>query len=88
MPGRSPLYAFDPEDVGRTEQRAWANYYYRRWLPLFDDMLLVLFGHLDLVHLDELDDPARIKINHETDSAAILRQMFDGEPQATWPGWS
>ncbi|MGE3907828.1 MAG: hypothetical protein AB7K36_00650 [Chloroflexota bacterium] len=39
LPGRSPLYAFDPETVGRLEQRAWAAYYYRQWPQLFDLML-------------------------------------------------
>ena len=39
IPGRSPLYAFDPETVGRQEQRAWAHYYYRQWPQLFDVLL-------------------------------------------------
>ena len=39
IPGRSPLYAFDPQTVGRMEQRAWAAYYYRQWPQLFDIML-------------------------------------------------
>lgn len=39
IPGRSPLYAFDPQTVGRLEQRAWAAYYYRQWPQLFDLML-------------------------------------------------
>ena len=39
LPGRSPLYAFNPDAVGRTEQKAWAAYYYRQWPQLFDLML-------------------------------------------------
>jgi hypothetical protein len=39
IPGRSPLYAFDPEAVGRLEQRAWQAYYLRQWPQLFDLML-------------------------------------------------
>ena len=34
IPARSPLTAFDPETVGRLEQRAWAAY----WRQLFDLM--------------------------------------------------
>lgn len=37
--GRTPLTAFDPETVGRLEQRAWAAYYDRQWPQLFDLML-------------------------------------------------
>jgi hypothetical protein len=39
IPGRPPLTAFDPETVGRLEQRAWAVYYYKQWPQLFDLML-------------------------------------------------
>jgi hypothetical protein len=39
IPGRTPLTAFDPEAVGRTEQRAWAAYYLHEWPQLFDLML-------------------------------------------------
>jgi len=39
IPGRSPLYAFNPEAVGHLEQEAWAAYYYRQWLRLFDLLL-------------------------------------------------
>ena len=39
IPGRSPLTAFDPETVGRLEQRAWAHYYLHEWPQLFDKML-------------------------------------------------
>ena len=39
IPGRSPLTAFDPEAVGRLEQRAWAQYYWRQWPRLFDTLL-------------------------------------------------
>ena len=37
--GRAPLVGFDPEVVGRLEQRAWAAYYYRDWPRLFDLLL-------------------------------------------------
>lgn len=36
---RAPLYAFDPVEVGQLEQRAWAQYYWRQWLPMFDSLL-------------------------------------------------
>jgi hypothetical protein len=36
---RSPLYAFDPEAVGRYEQAAWAQYYWRQWPQMFDSLL-------------------------------------------------
>src|SRR3954453_21938868 len=39
LPGRAPLYAFNPEVVGRVEQQAWAYYYYHQWPQLFDSML-------------------------------------------------
>jgi hypothetical protein len=39
LPGRAPLYAFNPELVGRMEQEAWAAYYYRQWPRLFDLLL-------------------------------------------------
>lgn len=39
VPGRSPLTSFDPESIGRAEQRAWAAYYLRQWPTLFDMML-------------------------------------------------
>ena len=38
-PARSPLYAFDPEAVGRYEQAAWAQYYWRQWPQMFDSLL-------------------------------------------------
>src|SRR6185503_3482305 len=55
---------------------------------LLDDVLLVLLGHLRLAHLEQLDNPARIKIDHETDAAAMLSQVFDCETQTTWTSWS
>jgi hypothetical protein len=42
IPGRSPLTAFDPETVGRLEQRAWAHYYLHEWPQLFDVMLRMI----------------------------------------------
>ncbi|MFN0070033.1 MAG: hypothetical protein ACKVVP_00915 [Chloroflexota bacterium] len=38
-PAKSPLYAFDPETVGRYEQAAWAQYYWRQWPQMFDSLL-------------------------------------------------
>jgi hypothetical protein len=38
-PASSPLYAFDPESVGRYEQAAWAQYYWRQWPQMFDSLL-------------------------------------------------
>src|SRR5690349_16488713 len=48
LPGRSSLYAFDPDAVGRTEQRAWAAYYLHQWPRLFDDMLRMTRGAFGL----------------------------------------
>jgi hypothetical protein len=39
IPGRPPLTAFDPEQVGRQEQRAWQAYYLHQWPQLFNLML-------------------------------------------------
>lgn len=46
--GRSPLVGFDPETVGRLEQRAWAQYYWRDWVGLFDSMLRMIRGQFGL----------------------------------------
>ena len=48
IPGRSPLTAFDPETVGRVEQRAWAAYYLHQWPTLFDLMLRMTRGAFGL----------------------------------------
>jgi hypothetical protein len=48
IPGRSPLTAFDPEAVGRAEQRAWAAYYLHQWPTLFDLMLRMTRGAFGL----------------------------------------
>jgi hypothetical protein len=48
IPGRSPLTAFDPETVGRLEQRAWQAYYQRAWPRLFDLMLRMTRGAFGL----------------------------------------
>src|SRR5262249_57211496 len=53
---------------------------------LVDHVLLVLFGHLDLIHPKQLDHPARIKIHHETDASTVLGEMFDGESQSPGTG--
>src|SRR4029079_14262485 len=55
---------------------------------LFDDVLLVLLGHLRLAHLQQLNDPARIEVDHQTDPAATFREMLDRETQATWSSWT
>lgn len=47
-PGRAPLAGFDPEMVGRTEQQAWAAYYYRDWPRLFDLLLRLSRGQFGL----------------------------------------
>ena len=47
-PDRAPLATFDPETVGRLEQRAWAAYYYRQWPTLFDLLLRLTRGQFDL----------------------------------------
>jgi hypothetical protein len=46
--GRAPLTSFDPEVVGRLEQRAWAQYYWRDWVGLFDSMLRMIRGQFGL----------------------------------------
>jgi len=48
---------------------------------LFDHVLLVLFSHLGLPHLEQLDHPTRIEIDHEADAAAKLSQMLNSQPQ-------
>lgn len=48
IPGRSPLTAFDPEAVGRVEQKAWAAYYLHQWPTLFDLMLRMTRGAFGL----------------------------------------
>jgi hypothetical protein len=48
IPGRSPLTAFDPEAVGRAEQKAWAAYYLHQWPTLFDLMLRMTRGAFGL----------------------------------------
>ena len=55
---------------------------------LIDHMLLVLFSHLCLAHFDQLNDPARIEINHETNTATILGQVFYGQAQTARTGWT
>src|ERR1700752_3927710 len=55
---------------------------------LIDDVLLVLFSHLRLAHLDQFYDPAWIEVHHEADAAAMLGQVFDRETQATRACWS
>jgi hypothetical protein len=47
-PGASALRGFDPEAIGRLEQRAWANYYNRDWPRLFDDLLRMSRGQFGL----------------------------------------
>src|ERR1700693_2422126 len=59
-------------DIVRAQQRE----------PLFDDVQLVGLGLVEFAALEELDDPARIEIGHETDAAAVLRQMLDSQTEA------
>ena len=47
-PGQTALRGFDPETVGRLEQRAWAAYYYRNWPELFDLLLRLSRGQFGL----------------------------------------
>lgn len=65
IPGRSPLTAFDPETVGRLEQRAWAQYYWRQWPQLFDTMLRMIRSTFGLslpqaVHASYINTQAQI----------------------------
>lgn len=53
-PGASALRGFDPEAIGRLEQRAWANYYNRDWPRLFDDLLRMSRGQFGLSLLQAL----------------------------------
>ena len=49
---------------------------------LVDDVALVELHLLHLAALDELDDPARVEVDHEADAAADLAEVLDGEAQA------
>ena len=49
---------------------------------LFDDVLFVGFGFVDLAALDQLDDPARVEVGHEADPAAMLGEMLDRQSEA------
>ena len=49
------------------------------------DVLLVGLDLLHLPHLDQLDDPARIEVDHEADAAAVLGQVLDREAQPARP---
>ena len=53
---------------------------------LVDDVALVRLHLIHLARLDELDDPARVEVHAEADAAAMLGQMFDGQPQAARAG--
>src|SRR3954468_19060007 len=55
---------------------------------LLNYMLLVLLRHFWLAHLDQLNDPTRIEINHEADAAAVLRQVFHGQAERAGAGWT
>ena len=54
---------------------------------LFDYVLLVLFRHFGLAHFQQLDYPARIEIDHEADTAAMLSEMLHSETKPTRTGW-
>src|SRR5262245_1952248 len=47
-------------------------------------MLLVSLGLVNLAALDQLDHPPRVEIHAETDAAAMLGEVLDGEPQPPW----
>src|ERR1051325_1004596 len=53
---------------------------------LIDAVLLVSFKVLHPAFFDELDDPARIEIDAEADSAAKLAEVFDGQSQSARTG--
>ena len=50
---------------------------------LVDAVLLVFFQVFHPSLFDQLDDPARIQVDAETDAAAMLSQMLDGQSQPT-----
>ncbi len=76
------------EKFGSREQATNIFVRFQESQPLLDDVLLVLLGHLRLAHLQQLDHPTRIEIDHETDPAAMLSQVLDRETQPTWTSWS
>ncbi len=49
---------------------------------LVDDVALVELHFLEGVALQELDHPARVQVHAETDSAAVLAEVLDGQSQA------
>ena len=55
---------------------------------LLDDVFLVGFQVLHPAFLDELDDPAWIEIDTETDAAAVLAQVLHCQSQAPRTGWA
>src|SRR5262249_31266560 len=50
---------------------------------LHDDVLFIALHLGHVAALDELDNPTRIEVHAETDAAAILRKVLDGQAQAT-----
>jgi hypothetical protein len=52
---------------------------------LIDDVILVRLEVLVPPLLNQLDDPARIEIDAETDASAVLREMFHREAKAPRP---
>src|ERR1051326_5018408 len=75
------------EQFGSREETANVVVSLQQREALLHNVLLVLLGHLWLAHLEQLDDPARIEIDHETDTATMLRQVLDRETQPTWTSW-
>src|SRR5688500_8336729 len=55
---------------------------------LLDHVLLVLLRQAGLAHLEQLDHPTWVKIHHEADSASILGQVLDRQPETPRPGGS
>jgi hypothetical protein len=52
--------------------------------PLLYDVLLVGFGHIGSVRLDELYNPARVQVDKEAYTSPVLCEVFDREAQAAW----
>src|SRR5262249_20033454 len=53
--------------------------------PLLDYMRLVLLQRGELSPLDQLDHPARVEVNTKTNTAAVLTQVLDRQPQPARP---
>ena len=76
------LFAERFEQLGGGEHAADIVVGAQKGESLFDDVLFVGFGLVDLAALEQFDDPARIEIGHEADAAAELREVLDGQAEA------